>query len=93
MTAKIECRMEFERSKKAIAVQGVLGSSGSVIIIDKRLSVKHKEDFNNLYVAHKEDFDNLYVALDKFKEMVYELVEREYCADMVADTTRKCQGE
>lgn len=40
MAATVEYRMEFERTKKAIVVQGVLGGTGSVAIIDKRLSVK-----------------------------------------------------
>lgn len=82
MSTKIECRIEFERSKKAIAVQGVIGSSWSVTIIDKRLSVNHKEDF-----------DHIYDALEAFNALTDELVLREERADKVADTIRKCKGE
>lgn len=84
MSTKIEYRMEFERSKKAIAVQGILGCSGSVTIINKRLLLKHK---------NKKDFDRLYVALDEFKALADELVVREYMADRVADTISKCKVE
>ena len=50
--------MEFERIKKDIVVKGILGGSGSVIIIDKSLSVKHKKDFDRLYDAF-DDFNEL----------------------------------
>lgn len=82
MSTKIDYRMEFERSKKVIAVQGVLGGSGSVTIIDKRLPAKYKKDF-----------DSLQVALDEFLELADELVAREDRADRVAETIRKCKGE
>ena len=77
-----EDRMEFKRIKKAIAVQGILGGSGSVTFIDKRHPVKYKKDF-----------DRLYDALDEFKALAYELVVRENGEDRVADTIRKCNGE
>lgn len=51
MSIKIDYRMEFERFKKTIAVQGVLGGSGSVTIIDKRLPAKYKKDFDSLQLA------------------------------------------
>lgn len=82
MSTKIEYRIEFEHGKKAIAVQGVLGGCGSLTVIDKRLSVEHKEDF-----------DRIYGALDEFNAMAYQLIVREYRADKVADTIRKCKGE
>lgn len=82
MSIKIDYRMEFERSKKVIAVQGVLGGSGSVTIIDKRLPAKYKKDF-----------DNLQLALDEFLELADELVAREDRADRIAETIRKCKGE
>lgn len=66
MCIKIDYRMEFERSKKAIAVQGVLEGCGSVTCIDKRLSAKYKKDFNTIQAA-----------LDEFFELVDELVARE----------------
>ena len=69
MCTKIEYRMLFEHSEKVIAVQGVLGGSGSFTIIDKRLSVKHKKDF-----------DRLCDALDEFNAMRDELVACEYSA-------------
>lgn len=82
MSIKIDYRMEFERSKKTIAVQGVLGGSGSVTIIDKRLPAKYKKDF-----------DTLQLVLDEFLELADELVAREDRADRVAETIRKCKGE
>lgn len=82
MSIKIDYRMEFERSKKTIAVQGVLGGSGSVTIIDKRLPAKYKKDF-----------DSLQLALDEFLELADELVAREDRADRVAETIHKCKGE
>ena len=81
MSIKIDYRMEFERCKKTIAVQGVLGGSGSATIIDKRLPVKHKKDF-----------DSLQVALEEFLELADELVVREDKADRVAEIIRKCKG-
>lgn len=82
MSIKIDYRMEFERSKKVIAVQGVLGGSGAATIIDKRLPVKYKKDF-----------DSLQVALDEFLELADELAAREGRAYRVAETIRKCKGE
>lgn len=82
MATKVEYRMEFERSKKAIVMQGVLGGTGSVTIIDKRLSVKDKKDF-----------DRLYVAFDEFNAMAYELVVCEHKADSEAETVSKCKVE
>lgn len=78
MSIKIDYRMEFERSKKVIAVQGVLGGSGSAIVIDKRLSAEYKKDF-----------DSFQVALDEFLALADELVAHEGRADRVADTIRK----
>lgn len=63
-------------------VQGVVDGSWSVTIIDKRLSVNHKEDFGRLYDA-----------LDEFNALADELVVREGRAEKVADTIRKCKGE
>ena len=82
MATKIEYRMEFDRSKKAIVVQGVLGGTGSVAIIDKRLSVKDKKDF-----------DRLYAAFDEFNEKAHELVVCGHKADSEAETVSKCKGE
>lgn len=82
MGTKIDYRMEFERSKKVIAVQGVLGGSGSATIIDKRLPAKYKKDFGSLQEA-----------LYEFLELADELVAREDRADRVAETIRKCKGE
>ena len=82
MATKIECRIEFYRSKKAIVMQGVVSSTWSVSIIDRRLSVNNKKDF-----------DNLYDALDEFNALADELVVREDRADKVADTIRKFKGE
>lgn len=82
MSIKIDYRMEFERSKKAIAVQGVLGGSGSVTNIDKRLPAKCNKDF-----------DSLRLALCEFLELADELVAREDRADRIAETIRKCKGE
>lgn len=63
MGIKIDYRMEFERSKKAIAVQGDLGGFGSVTLTDKRLPAIYKKDFNTIQAA-----------LDEFFELVDELV-------------------
>lgn len=82
MGIKIDYRMEFERSKKVIAVQGVLGGFGSVTLIDKRLSA-----------TYKKDFDAVQAALDEFFELVDELVAREVMAGTVAEAIRKCKGE
>lgn len=82
MSIKIDYRTEFERSKKVIAVQGVIGGSGSVTIIDKRLSAKYKKDF-----------DKLQLALDEFLDLADELLACEDKADRVAETIRKCKGE
>lgn len=82
MGIKIDYRMEFERSKKLIAVQGVLGGFGSVTLVDRRLSAKYKKDFNDIQAA-----------LDEFFELVDELVAREERVGMVAEGIRKCEGE
>lgn len=66
MSIKIDYRMEFERSKKVVAVQGVLEGYGSVTIIDKKLPAKYKKDFSTVQAA-----------LDEFFELVDELVARE----------------
>ena len=92
MATKIEYYKEFERSKKLIAVQGVIGGSGSVTIIDKMLSVKDTKDLR-LSVKHTKNFDHLYEALVEFKAISDELMVREDRADMVAETIRKCNGE
>lgn len=80
MSIKIDYRMEFERSKKAIAVQGVLEGYGSVTFIDKKLHAKYQKDFNTIQAA-----------LDEFFELVDEMVARE--AGMVVETIHKCKGE
>lgn len=82
MSTKIDCRMEFERSQKVIAVQGVLGGSVSATVIDKRLPAKYKKDFGSLQVA-----------LDEFLELADEMAAREDRADRVAETIRKRMGE
>ena len=82
MSVKIDYRMEFERVKKTIALQGVLDGSGAVIFIDKRLPA-----------IYKKDFDNLQLALDEFLGLGDELIAREDRADRVAETIRKCKGE
>ena len=66
MSIKIDYRMEFERSKKVVAVQGALEGCGSVTFIDKKLSAKYKKDFNTIQAA-----------LDEFFALVDELVARE----------------
>lgn len=66
MGIKIDYRMEFECSKKVIAVQGVLEGSGSVTLIDKRLPATYKKDFSDIQAA-----------LDEFFKLVDELVARE----------------
>lgn len=82
MGIKIDYRMEFERSEMVIAVQGVLGGSGAVLLIDKNLPVSYIEDFNTIQAA-----------LDEFFELVYELAAREDKTGMVAEIIRKCKGE
>ena len=82
MATTVEYRMEFERSKKAIVVQGVLGGTGAVSIIDKRLSAKEKKDF-----------DCLYGVFDEFNAMAHELVVCDHKADSEAETVSKCKGE
>ena len=82
MSVKIDYRMEFERSKKTIVAQGVLGGSGSVTLIDKRLPAKYTKDFASFQVA-----------MDEFLAAADELVAREDRADRVADTISKCKGE
>ena len=82
MSIKIDYRMEFERSKKVIAVQGVLEGYGSVTFIDKKLPAKYKKDFNTIQAA-----------LDEFFELVDELVAHEAWAGMVVETIHKCEGE
>lgn len=82
MATTVEYRMEFERSKKAIVVQGILGGTGSVTIIDKMLAVKYKKDF-----------DCLCDAFDELNAMAHELVVCEHKADSEAETVSKCNGE
>lgn len=82
MATKVEYRMEFEHSKKAIVVQGVLGGTGSVTTIDKRLLVKDKKDF-----------DRLYGAFDEFNAMAHELAVCEHKADTEAETVSKFKVE
>lgn len=82
MSIKIDYRMEFERSKRVIAVQGVLEGSGSVTLIDKRLPATYKKDFGAIQAA-----------LDEFFESVDELVACEGMVGMVAEAIRNCKGE
>lgn len=82
MSIKIDYRIEFERTKKAVAVQGIFGGSGTVIIVDKRREVKYKKDF-----------EECKDALIEFGALASCLVEREDRADRVAEVIRKCKGE
>lgn len=82
MSIKIDYRMEFERCKTVIVVQGVLGGPGSTTVIDKRLPAKYKKDFGSLQVS-----------LDEFLELVDELAAREDRADRVAETICKRKGD
>ena len=81
MSIKIDYRMEFEHSKKVVAVQGVLEGYGSVTFVDKKLPAKYKKDFNTIQAA-----------LDEFFALVDELVAREGLG-VVAEAIRKCKGE
>lgn len=75
--------MEFEHSKKRLLwCKEFSGASGSVTIIDKRLSAKEKKDF-----------DRLYGALDEFNALADKLIVREHKADRVAETVSKCKVE
>lgn len=82
MAIKIDYRMEFERAKKTVAVQGVFGETGTVIILDKRQKKQYKKDF-----------DSLKDALDEYSDLTEELVAREDKADSVAEIIRLCKGE
>lgn len=81
MTIKIDYRMEFERSKKVVAVQGVFGETGTVIILDKRQKKQYTKDFNRLGDA-----------LNEYSDILDELVAREDKADRVAEIIRLCKG-
>lgn len=82
MGIKIDYRMEFDHSKKVIAVRGALEGYGAVTLIDKKLPAKYEKDFSAMQGA-----------LDEFFELADELAAREDWAGMAAEATRKCKGE
>lgn len=82
MAIKINYRMEFKRLEKIIAVQGVFGETGIVIILDKRQKKKYKKYFESL-----ED------ALDEYGNISNELVALEDKANRVVKIIRLRKGE